>query len=519
MKKKTSNSLIILNSDLITKVISELGNENFTFIINLIEELHPADTADLLETLNISRTYLENKLKQYANKEFMYLRRHVNPQLVRHIFAWGIPGLHRKPEQRRYYPSGEVSAQVIGTADIDAKGVEGLELAFNRWLHGEPGKRKIIRDRLGREVEYLEETQSLKPGRDLISSLDQRLQYAAYRELKATVDQHAATSGTAVVLDVNTGEVLAMANYPSFNPNDKSRKLHKDNYRNRAVTDIFEPASAIKAFSIASVLEQGHVTATTVVDTSPGRLKVQGGMVRDPENYGMMTLPAILKRSSNVGVSRLVLDMPQGRLIDTYQRLGFGFSTQSGFPGEAAGILKDTEDRDFVLATMAFGYGVAVTPLQLARAYAILGSGGIKRPVTFVRQDDPVFGEKVMSSKVATQVVDMLAHVIDSGRSRAKVNGYHVAGKTGTARKVDAKGYTKDKHRAIFGGLVPAKSPKVAMVVTINEPKNGQYYSNQVAAPLFSKIASHYLRLFKVAPDLMETQGVYVAQASGANRS
>lgn len=476
--------------------------------------------SELATALNVSTEFVTDKVYKYRHKDFAYLRRHVSPNIASHVKSLNLDGVYFKNEYRRFYPSGEVTAHVVGFTNIDDKGQEGLELGFNHWLEGTPGKRRIVRDGLGREVEFLEDIAKVENGRDLNLSIDLRLQYLAYNELKRAVLKHHARSGSAVVLDVNTSEVLAMVNQPSFNPNSRNRDMRSDKYRNRAVTDYFEPASAIKAFSIASVLEYNkNIDKNTLIDTAPGKMVVKGGIIRDDINYGIMSVSNVLKRSSNIGISKLVLDLPTDSLWDTYDRLGFGYSTNSGFPGETAGVLMPSgQDQPFVLATMAFGYGLTVTPLQLARAYTILGTGGVRRPVSFIKQTEIPDGVRVMSSKVAREVVDLLAGTVGHSRSKARVSGYHVAGKTGTARKLGKKGYVGDRHRAVFGGLAPAINPRFAIVVTINEPSNGEYYSNQVTAPVFSKIASEALRLFNVAPDLMDTQGVHVAQ-SGNNHS
>ena len=430
-----------------------------------------------------------------------------------------ITGINLRPEYRRYYPTGEVTAHVLGFTNIDDQGQEGLELAFNNWLQGKSGKKRIEQDRLGREVENLANISEVQPGNDLVLSIDERLQYLAYKALKSAVEKHKAESGNVVILDVKTGEVLAMVNDPSFNPNKRERDLHAKNYRNTAVTDAFEPGSVIKTFSMASVLENTKITAATMVDTKPGFMKLQGKVIRDVHNNGMLDVASILKESSNIGITKLVLNLQPRELWETYDRLGFGWSTGSGFPGENAGVLSlPRPNQDFVLATMSFGYGVAVTPIQLAQAYAIIGAGGIKRPVSFLKLNEPPEGTRVLNANVAHQVLDMLTIAVEHDRSNARVPGYHVAGKTGTVRKLGKGGYEEGRYRAVFGGLAPAINPRLAIVVTINEPRTGEYYSNQVAAPVFSNIAKGALRLLKIAPDLIDTHGVHVAHI-GSNNS
>jgi cell division protein FtsI (penicillin-binding protein 3) len=344
------------------------------------------------------------------------------------------------------------------------------------------------------------------------------LQYLAYRELKQALDSNAAVSGSAVVLDVTTGEVLAMVNLPSFNPNVRGNSAYTSERKNQAVTDFMEPGSVAKALSLISVLERGEVGINTEVDTSPGILKVKGGVVRDPRNLGKIDLATILLKSSNIGITKLILKYPASNLWDIYDRLGFGVSTGSGFPGESAGILNvPHKDRPFVLATMSFGYGFAVTPLQLARGYAIVGAHGVKRPTTFARVDEPLPGVQVISPRIAREVVDLLT-VVAKGYKSADVPGYNIAGKSGTTRKLGKNGYDKSKHRAVFAGLAPAINPKFSIVVTIDQPSAGKYYASEVVAPAFAKIASGALRFFNVQPDLMHTQGVFIAKG-GNNHS
>lgn len=474
----------------------------------------------LANLIGLSKFSIKKKLTKYQNKEFVYIRRHLPPEIADNIAELNLPGIYLKSEYKRYYPHGEISAHVVGFTDIDQRGQEGLELAYNDWLRGIDGKKRIIKDRLGREIKNIGDIKAPLNGRELVLSLDQRLQYLVYRELKYAISKHKAVSGSAVVVSIDTGEVLAMVNLPSYNPNDRNKKFVRSNLRNRAVTDFFEPASSIKAFSIASVFENCKVTPETIVDTSPGIMKFKGGVVRDDKNNGKIDVLTILKRSSNVGMSKLIQKLPSPySLFDTYNRLGFGSRTESGFPGESIGLLshKNTE-HPFVLATMSFGYGLAVTPLQLARAYATLGANGVRRPISFIKLETPPSGVKVISTKVSRQVIETLSAVASQKMSRAQVNGYHVAGKTGTARKLGKEGYITGKHRAVYGGIAPAINPKFSIVVTINEPNSGEYYGNLVAAPVFSRIAQGAFRLYRIQPDLLETQGVFVA-SSADNRS
>lgn len=474
------------------------------------------------QLLNLSGKNLREKIQHAAklNKEFVYLRRQIDPRIGKKIKDLQVTGVHLLPEYRRYYPAGEVTAQVLGTTNIDDIGLEGLEYAYNSWLQGKPGKKLVEKDRIGRAVESLANIREVQPGNDLTLSLDARLQYLAYKAVRAAVIQHKAVSGTAVVLDVRTGEVLAMVNNPSFNPNKREMRKQHSQYRNVAVTDAFEPGSVMKTISMTGVLERTKITPSMLVDTGQGYLKLPGGIVRDIHRNGTMEVSDILKESSNIGITKLVLKITPKELVDTYTRLGFGMATNSGFPGESAGsIVLPRPEQSFVLATLSFGYGISATPLQLAQAYAIIGAGGIKRPVSFLKvSEEVVEGERVLQAKVARQVLDLLSTAAEHDRSNARVFGYRVAGKTGTAHKLGKKGYDKKRYRSLFAGLAPAINPRVAIVVAIDEPRSGEYYGNQVAAPVFSRIASGALRLFKIAPDLLDTHGVHVASSNNGSK-
>lgn len=483
--------------------------------------IEPADPqlGVLAKLLQLPVKTLRKKITDYCarHKEFLFIKRHIEPKVSQKVLALNMPGVHLIKEYRRFYPNADVTAQLLGVTDIDDHGQEGLELAYNSWLEGKLGKKRVIKDLHGHEVEDLGVLKEAQSGHDLALSIDQRLQYLAYRELQNAIAKHHAVSGSIVVLDVHTGEVLAMANNPSFNPNQRTRHYDPHVYRNAAVTDAFEPGSVFKPLSLASVFEHTKVTQDTLVDTKPGYLRLRGGVVRDRQNNGVLDVASVMRESSNIGISKLVLNLSPNALMDTYSRFGFGWSTNSGFPGENAGaVTKPGADQPFVLATLSFGYGVSVTPLQLAQAYAIIGADGIKYPVSFVKIEESPAGERVLSPKVARQVLDVLSYSVEHNNSNARVPGYHVAGKTGTARIAEQHGYAEKKYRAVFAGLAPAINPRVAIVVAINEPRAGEYYSNQVAAPVFAKVAGGALRLFKIAPDLLDTHGVQVAQNGNA---
>ncbi len=376
------------------------------------------------------------------------------PALGKQVMALGLPGVALQREYRRYYPLGEVAAHVVGFTNIDDIGQEGLELAYNDWLRGTPGGKRVIKDRLGRIVEDVESISEPRPGKNLTLSIDRRIQYLAYRELKRAVQRHHARSGTAVVLDARTGEVLAMVNQPSYNPNNR-RDLDSSALRNRAATDVFEPGSTIKPFTIAAALESGKYTPTTPVDASPGWYRVGGGTVRDVHNYGHIDVTTVITKSSNVGASRIALSLPSQTLWKMFSRVGLGQTTASGFPGESSGLLTHYSTwHPLDHATMAFGYGLSVTALQLAHAYTALAADGMLRPISFLRQDPHTAGKgtRVMSAQTARAVRKMMETVVAPGGTapKAQVAGYRVAGKTGTVKKVGAHGYTE---RPLSGGL------------------------------------------------------------------
>ncbi|MDB6096971.1 MAG: penicillin-binding protein 2 [Francisellaceae bacterium] len=464
----------------------------------------------IAKILQIDEKKLKEKIKRNSDKEFLYLKRQVNPDISNKISNLALNGIYQKSEYRRFYPAGEITAQILGFTNIDGQGQEGLELAYDDWLKGQAGQKRIIRDRTGRQVEYVEALKDMKSGQNLALSIDQRLQYLAYRELKEAVIRQKAEAGSVVILDVQTGEILAMVNQPSYNPNMRI-KLRNDSFRNRAVTDVFEPGSVIKTFSVLAALNDGQIKPTTLVDTSPGWLNIGGKIIREDKNknHGIIDVATIMKKSSNVGVSKLILEAGPDKLWKTYARMGFGNLTGSGFPGESSGTLnRPHKNSPFVLATMAFGYGLTVTPLQLAQAYAILGAKGIKKQVQFLKTNNNTQDERVINPELAQQLVDILKGVIEQPGSNAKVIGYRVAGKTGTARKVGKHGYSATEHISVFAGLIPAQKPRFSIVVMVDKPQNGLYYGNQVAAPLFSKIAAGVVRIFNIVPDVLDNQGL-----------
>ncbi|MBE9568589.1 MAG: penicillin-binding protein 2 [Proteobacteria bacterium] len=469
---------------------------------------HLDELAPVAKLLSLDLISLKEKVKRQASREFMYLKRHASPELADEVIALKVPGIALRNEYRRYYPSGEVAAHIIGFSDIDDNGQEGIELAFNEWLKGHPGKKRVIRDRLGRAFDDVERIKSAEQGKALKLSIDKRLQYLTYRKLKAAVLKHNAVAGSAVVLDVRTGEVLAMVNQPSFNVNDR-KQLTPQATRNRAVTDVFEPGSTMKPLTIAAALESGRWKPFYKVETAPGYMRVKGNMIRDHKNYGDLDVGGVLEKSSNVGISKIALAMDAEQQWSMYQKLGLGMVTGSGFPGEASGQLSlNALNNDFERASMAFGYGVSVTALQLAHAYSAIAADGVLRPVNFIYDDEQakgadVTGQRVMSAETARAVRKMMQRVIsDKGTGkRASVANYSVAGKTGTVHKFIAGGYAEDRYLSIFAGMVPADKPELVMVVMIDEPRNGEYFGGLVAAPVFSQVMTGAMRLLDIAPD------------------
>jgi cell division protein FtsI (penicillin-binding protein 3) len=463
------------------------------------------DVSRLATALGLDAQLLMRRIKDSTNKEFLYLKRHLNPTQADKVMALKLPGVNVLREYRRYYPAGEVAGHLVGFTDVDDQGQEGIELAFNHWLGGESGAKRVLKDRLGRAVEDVESIRPPHHGRDLRSSIDLRLQYLAYRSLKASIQEHKAGSGSMVILDIKTGEVLAMVNQPSFNPNDRSQYL-PERIRNRAITDIFEPGSSIKPLILAAALESGRYQPSNYVDTSPGYVVVGPKRIEDHRNLGRISLTTILSRSSNVGVTKIAMSLQPDQLWGTMKRFGLGSMTASGFPGESAGLLTHYNHwRPISQATLAYGYGVSVTPLQLAQAYAALGNDGLLRPVSLVAVDEPGTAERIVSSDTANAIRQMMEEVVKPGGTgtNAAVNGYRVAGKTGTAWKFAAGGYSKDKYLSIFAGMAPASDPRLAAVVIINEPGGDLYYGSDVAAPVFSDVMTESLRLMAIPPDIL----------------
>ncbi|HRD69571.1 MAG: penicillin-binding transpeptidase domain-containing protein [Legionella sp.] len=457
----------------------------------------------LAKYLHLSPKELSRKIVNAENREFLYLQRQLPPMLSKKIAALKIPGINFQKEFKRYYPDSDSISQLIGFTNVDDQGLEGIELAYQDWLMGVVGKKRVIKDRMGRIIEELGIIKDPRPGHELNLSIDRRLQYLAYSELNKTVEEFGAKSGSVVVVDAENGEILAMANVPSYNPNSRGH-YDRDTYRNRALTDTFEPGSVIKPFSIASALETGLFKPETVIDTNPSYMSVHGHTVRDVHNYGVLDVTGILQHSSNVGVTKMVLASPPEQLIGLLQRSGFGQRTESAYPGESEGaIVKAKDANPFVLATLGFGYGLSVTALQLAKASLIFANQGKLMPVTLLHNDTPTPGIQVMKPKTAEQVLEMMEAVLgkDGTGKSARVPGYRVAGKTGTARVAGKDGYKDRRYTSSFMGIAPVSKPKFVVVVIIHEPSQKGYYAAAVAAPLFSKVMAGSLRLFNIPTD------------------
>jgi cell division protein FtsI (penicillin-binding protein 3) len=468
------------------------------------QELDLQDKAsEFANLLGFKTSLLMKKLKKVASRRFVYLRRHMDPQVAATIDDLNLPGVYLQKEYRRYYPDGEVAAHLVGFTNIDDEGQEGLELALNSQLTGVAGVERVVRDGKRRMVKHVDDIRAPIAGEDIHLSLDRRLQYLAYRELKAAVAQHKANAGSLVLLNPKTGEVLAVANQPAFNPNDRS-KFKASHVRNRAFTDVFEPGSTMKPFTVAAGMESGVFDTSSIIDTNPGYMKVGRNQVRDHRNYGAIDLATVLLKSSNVASAKIALGISSKGLWGLLNNLGFGRSANLGFPGEARGRLVSYEQwRPIETATLSYGYGLSMSALQLARGYAAIANDGLMEPVGLLRNNKQAEGVQVMSSAVAKQVRNMLKGVVSKVGTapRASVHGYTVAGKTGTVKKAIAGGYSEDKYLGIFAGMAPANDPKLVMVVVIDEPKAGDYYGGLVAAPVFSRVMTGALRLMNIAPD------------------
>jgi cell division protein FtsI (penicillin-binding protein 3) len=484
--------------------------------------------AQALLTIDINPEVLRNRIQENASREFMFVKRRIPPIEAEQVLRHGFDGLWAEEEYKRFYPLGEVAVHVVGMANSDEVGQEGIELAYDDWLEGTPGSRQVLKDRNGAIISEVRTNQVAEPGNDLFLSIDSEIQFLAYKALKEEVTRRYANAGTAVVLDVETGEILAMVSQPSFNPNNRlnlSQQL--DGLKNRAIAESLEPGSTVKTFTITAALETGLFNSESIIDTNPGYIRIDRSTIRDPVNYGESTLQRILSKSSQVGASKIALEMGQDPMLDILKRVGFGQSVGTGFPGEAAGLLVDhSRWSDSEIATLAYGYGFQVSPLQLAQAYMVYANGGIYKPVSLLKvdenEDDP--GVRVISADIAASVTRMLEAVVTPGEggtgTRAYIPTHTVAGKTGTAWYYDVQrgAYDDENYISLFAGFAPVSNPKIVTVVTIHEPQGEEYGGGQVAAPVFANITAGALRILNVPPDIIPEESEVLSLKNSESR-
>jgi cell division protein FtsI (penicillin-binding protein 3) len=465
-------------------------------------EITSAQTKRLAQLIELDSAEIEKRLAD-SKRDFVYLKRHLPPEQAAKVVELNIPGVFLQREYRRYYPASEYTAHLIGFTDIDDHGQEGLELAFDEQLAGKPGSRRVIKDRLGHIIEDVGSIRMPQQGRDLTLSIDAKIQYLAYRELKHAVDANRAKAGGIVVLDAKTGEVLAMANLPSYNPNNRG-KFEPGRTRNRALTDLFEPGSTLKPFTAAVAIETGLFKFDSMIQTGTGQLSIGSATIHDAHPSGALTVAQVIQKSSNVGAAKIALALPSEKMWNMFNQVGFGTPPRSGFPGEGSGKLRAYASwRPIEQATMAYGHGISLSLLQLARAYMVFASDGEIKAVTLIKRDAPAAGTRVITPETALQVRRMLELVVQPGGTapRAQVMGYRVAGKTGTAHKLEGANYAATKYVASFIGFAPASDPQLIVAVMIDEPGAGQYYGGTVAAPVFSNVMAGALRQLRVKPD------------------
>jgi len=469
----------------------------------------PQKLEQVSKLLDLDATVLNQRVTDAARdgRQFVYVKRHVLPDVVAQVRALSVAGLEVQREYRRFYPSGPSASHVVGFTGIDDRGREGLEMAYEDWLTGEKGSRRVVQDRTGREMAGLDVLKPAVAGKELRLSIDRQLQYFADRELREAIKEHNAESGSVVVMDVHTGEVLGMVNYPSYNPNNISDRSG-GRQRNRALTDVFEPGSTMKPFTIAAALESEKFKPESQVHTSPGTYRIGRYEIKDFLDYGVLDLNGIVTKSSNVGVSKVAGQLVPEQMWSVFDAFGFGHPTGSEFPGEVAGYFNHSSLwHRSEQASVSFGYGISVTALQLVRAYAALANDGILPTVTFVHSNEPEEGHRVIDERIAQDVNKMLESVVRSGSgSQAKVPGYSVAGKTGTSHRSQSGGYAEDRYASLFAGFAPASAPRVAIAVVIHDPKGDAYFGGEVAAPVFAQVMAHALRLMGVEPDDVDQQ-------------
>ncbi len=460
--------------------------------------------------LELNPEVLAANIAKNAHREFLYVKRRISPADADRVMGLGIEGVYQQQEYQRFYPQGEVTAHLIGFSNVDDVGQEGMELSYDDWLKGIPGSRQVMKDRRGHIIEELNTLQPAQPGKNLELSIDFRLQNLAYRELKAEFVARRARSASVVMLDVDTGEVLAMANQPSYNPHNKSNMTDFSVLRNRAITDVFEPGSTLKPFTIAAALETGVFTPDTVVETSPGWMMLGRDEVKDIADYGTLDVAGVITKSSNIGSSKIALQIGPEPIKDVLERVGFGQVTGTGFPGERGGVLPNPNRWSRIeIATLSYGYGLSTSALQLAQAYSVLADGGVRKPVSLLKLGANELAElpreRALPREITNEILGMLETVVDPERGgsadEAQIPFYRIAGKTGTAHVVGDFGYEENLHNSLFVGLAPASDPRIVVVIIVNEPKGEEHYGGQVAAPVFARIASGAMRLMNIAPD------------------
>jgi len=469
----------------------------------------PHRWGELAQALKLNKAELETRLARYGTKEFMYLQRQMSPEAAQAVLVLDIPGVYEQIEYHRYYPAAEVAAHLVGMTDVDDRGQEGMELAYDAWLTGENGAKEVVKDLRGRTVKELRLVKAARPGQNLTLSIDLRLQYLAHRELKKAVEDAGAVAGSIVILDVLTGEVLAISNLPSYNPNDRSR-ARGAGLRNRAITDLYEPGSTVKPWVILAALESGKFKSEDIIDTNPGYFMVGNKPIKDHQNYGAMDLAMAIAKSSNIAMTKISFALDTNTVRDMYERLGVGQPIGTGFPGESAGhlpVLKPAQKIE--RANFSYGYALSSTVLQTVQAYGVIATGGVKRPVSLLRVDTPPDGQRVVEQKYTNQVKEMLKRVVsaEGTGSRARAISYSVAGKTGTAYKA-VNGKYSSLQISSFIGMAPVDNPRIVAMVVIDEPKGGGIMGNGgiVAAPAFSKVAEDALRMLQVPPDNIRSE-------------
>lgn len=493
-----------------TPVISLWGNPKE--LINIPEEWPKLATA-----LDQDIGVLSDRIKNNKDKEFIYLARGLDPDKGESILKQNIIGVYSLEEYRRFYPAGDSVSQVIGFTDIDDKGREGIELAYNNWLTGVPGRREVLKDRRGHLIKDIQVIRPAKPGKDIQLSIDLRLQYLASRELHNAIEEYGAKSASLVLIDVKTGEILAMANQPTYNPNNRAA-LKPEEIRNRALLDAFEPGSTVKPFSMSAALATGRWKPTDTVDVRGGKLRIGHYTISDVSRATILDLTGVLKKSSNIGMSKIAFDIGAEPIYDVMKKVGFGDSTGLGFPGEGAGFLPVHRKWGAAeTATLSYGYGISVTPTQLAHAYATLANNGVSLPLSLIKRNYVPNGTQAIDPEVSKTVRRMLQSVVEDegGVFRARVGGYLIAGKSGTARKtIVNKGYGENHYRAFFAGMAPASNPRLVMVVVIDDPTKVGYFGGLLAAPVFSKVMSETLRMMNIVPDNLLTADGSVARTT-----